>query len=175
MSDAVTHTYRNIVITYNEHPDNWTYTLRGKERVAPTLKEAKATIDKPVAEKQDRFDRFEAFTNDYSYDALNPCVVTSEIEGRYYSGAKIGSDKYRITVTKKNGEKENKQVYASRIYPRTPENCRIKAATDALQVEIDALVTRKNAELKQLTTLEDENQAKSDAAEAKKAEVKSNA
>jgi hypothetical protein len=165
MADAVKAMHGGIEITYNEHPNNWTFTLRGKERVAPTLKQAKETIDKPVAHKDaDRFDRFEAFTNDYSFDALLPCTVTSEIEGRYYSGAKIGSDKYRITVVKK-GEKETKQVYATRIYPRTPENCRIKTETDALQVQIDALATQKNALLKGLTTLEDENLAKEAAAQ----------
>jgi hypothetical protein len=55
--DTPTITYKGIEISYDERSDKWLYTLRGKDRSADILVNAKKAIDKPAPKDAEPFDR----------------------------------------------------------------------------------------------------------------------
>ncbi len=54
-------THDSVPITYDEHENKWLFTLRGRDRSASSLAEAKAAIDKPVVEKAKPFEKIPAW------------------------------------------------------------------------------------------------------------------
>jgi len=125
--DAPTCTYRDILITYDETRDKWLFVLRGKERSADTLANAKKAIDAPPP-KDDHFRRFEAWYNYGGYGAnYHPVTVTSMTE----------SGRFWITYTR-NRSKERTQGDGHALFPCNPHNdavvARIKAKNEELKV-----------------------------------------
>ena len=59
MNDNLIVTYRDIAITYDEQKDKWFFTLRGRDRSADSLANAKKAIDAPPPKEEKPFERFE--------------------------------------------------------------------------------------------------------------------
>jgi hypothetical protein len=53
--------YRDIEITYDKYKNKWFFTLRGHDRSAETLINAKKAIDVPPPKEEKSFKRFEAW------------------------------------------------------------------------------------------------------------------
>jgi hypothetical protein len=66
MNPEIKTTYGGIDIFYHEATDQWTFTLRGKDRRASTLTLAKAAIDTPPPADKKPFKRCKAFYKRWS-------------------------------------------------------------------------------------------------------------
>lgn len=115
---GIVHTYEGVTITYNESDNNWGLTLRGRDRVADSLKQAKEFIDKPVKEKAKPFERFEAYkVTGWSGGSIviKPVTVTSIAAP---SGYRHSPTEVWVTDEKKERSKCN----ASDVHPSTSYN-----------------------------------------------------
>lgn len=82
MSDKpITVTYQDILITYAEKDNRWHFELRGRERSAESLENAKKSIDAPVKEKKP-FARFQAYY-DAGWRSFQLIEVTSIAEKKF--------------------------------------------------------------------------------------------
>lgn len=86
--------YKGIQILYLEEPNKWRFELRGRERKAESLKQAKEWIDKPepVKKSTKSFERFQCYLKDrfFSYGdgkiKVQVVTVTSVAEDDYRRG-----------------------------------------------------------------------------------------
>jgi len=130
-----------IEIKYNERDNEWQFTLRGKDRTAQSLENAKASIDAPVREKARVFKKFEAFLRSgYAKDTrLEKVTVT---------GLVAGGRGYRTSgkawVRRANGRRDT--AYMNALLQMTPEN-------EALVKQIDELVTQQETLSTQIKAL----------------------
>lgn len=71
-------TYNNIEIGYNEDKNIWEFELRGRARTAPSLQQAKESIDKLVraAKKESTFEKCQAWFLMYGERFLNVDVTS---------------------------------------------------------------------------------------------------
>lgn len=82
MSEVVKTTHRGIEISYNETKNTWHFTLRGRDRTAETLANAKAAIDKPDPSGKKPFERIKAIMTEYGTNFLEG-EITSIAENGY--------------------------------------------------------------------------------------------
>lgn len=79
--------HNDIEITYNEDANTWEFTLRGRERTAPSLAKAKEWIEKPVLNKVG-FEPVEAFRVN-TWQGARACRITSIARPSRYSGPQV--------------------------------------------------------------------------------------
>lgn len=104
-------TYMGVDIKYEEHGNRWTFTLRGRDKSASSLKEAKEIISKP-AKKKSEFKRFEAWKIGYGSVRPESVEVTSVVEEGRYGGP-------RVRVKSKEGISESS---VNVIFPKNAIN-----------------------------------------------------
>lgn len=75
-------TYKRIEIEYQEDRNVWTFTLRGRDRYAVSLKSAKEAIDKPAPKEEKPFTRVEGYIMD-RWEGVKAVTVTSVAEKAY--------------------------------------------------------------------------------------------
>lgn len=107
-----TTTYRGVEITYNEHSDSWLFTLRGRDKTASSLTNAKAAIDKP-APKENNFVKFRAWLA-LGYDDfdLKEATVTGD----------AGVNFRRQDVWIKDAQGTRRKVSLDSVFADTPDN-----------------------------------------------------
>ena len=120
-------THNNIVITYNEGDNIWEFELRNRDRTAPSLKEAKAAIDRPVREKSDSFEPTRGWFVHWSGNEVKEATATSEARSRYGCTPML-----RVTIQGKS-----QQINKRDFYPLTESNAAVVDRLRALQQEID--------------------------------------
>jgi|SRR5215831_4744383 len=129
-----------IEIRYDEGGNDWRFTLRGKDRSAQTLENAKAAIDAPVRENKRVFKKFEAFLRSgYSNDrGLERVTVTGLVGTRgFHSSGKAW-------IRNSHGRRDT--AYINALMQMTPEN-------EALVKQIDELIAQQSALSTQIKAL----------------------
>ncbi len=126
-------TYGDVPISYDERNDQWTFTLRGRDRIADSLAKAKEFIDKPVKESSS-FKRVKALYSKYQ-NPLHEVEVTS-IAGTGRGG--------RLDVWVMDGKERSKRT-ANELFAFTPENLGRAAQIAELDKQIAALEQQKDA------------------------------
>lgn len=136
--ETPTTTYRGVVITYAEDRNKWTFELRGSQRWADTLTNAKAVIDKPAPKDKKAFAPIEAYYTSYDGEFSKVRVTSIAEKSRWSRGT------YFWVV---NGKKERTKVENSRLYIVSPDNdakiqqrAELKKQIDALEEARDAIV-----------------------------------
>lgn len=110
---APTSTHQGIEIVYRESDNRWVFTLRGRERSAESLANAKAAIDKPEPKKKsDKFTPVEAWFDGHRWGGRGEWkkVTVTSIAESYVRVSDCGD------VWIKDGKERSKQS-ADRIYP----------------------------------------------------------
>jgi len=134
-------TYHDVEITYNEVTDKWLFTLRGREKEAVSLKEAKATIDKPVSKPKGKpFERVKAVYG----SRLDPVEITSiAAKSSYRSyGTKDEVRIKHLSKGKFHAEGEIAKAAAELCYPLGPDNDSIIFKIGGLIADRDELDKR---------------------------------
>lgn len=72
MTEPIVITYNGIPITYCEKANEWAFTLRGRDRVAESLAQARKTIDRPSRTEKE-FEPFDAVC--VAYGMMEKIVV----------------------------------------------------------------------------------------------------
>lgn len=140
MSNAVTVLYCDVLVTYEEDRDVWTFSLRGRERSAPSLAKAKESIDKVPAEKKNDFQRVPVYCyNGWSSSAMSKGEITSIAEGRF------STPEVWVVI---NGVREKK--HASNVFPIGPANDGVVQVLEQLQHELEVVQAKIKASKGQL-------------------------
>lgn len=117
MSEKITSTaplveYTGVQILYLEDSNKWRFELRGRERKADSLKQAKEWIDKPAPVKKasKSFERFECYQMDRFYG-----YGDQQLKVEVVTVTSVAQDTYRGTncvawITNKNGERSKANV-----------------------------------------------------------------
>lgn len=127
--NAITDNYNGTTITYDEPENLWRFTLRGRDRSASSLVQAKEAIDKPVSEKTKPFEKISAWWFRYS-DMPQKIEITGIAEGR------SSRDQY---VWIKSDSGRSKESVGFSIYPSDAKNDAIAEAVIARMNEISEL------------------------------------
>lgn len=146
---ATTVTYEGIEVGYYASTNDWSFTLRGRTRTAPSLTAAKEAIDKPVAEKKIVFEPVAGYKkNNWSGEKFQPLTITSIIEdGAFCWVTNPGMKSYRSSGRSKEST-EN-------IYLNNAKNNVLITEWNELQAEVAALEKQQDAIMKQLKTVKD--------------------
>ncbi len=80
-------THREIEITYDEDRNKWLFELRGRDRSADSLAEAKAFIDKPEPKEKAAFERVKVWHWRYSYEPVSAEITSLGEVSRWSSSA----------------------------------------------------------------------------------------
>lgn len=140
---AATVIYENVVIGYIQSENKWVFELRGRERKAESLTQAKEWIDKPEpdAKKKKAFERFEVYLfKPSSWDCNKPEIVTltSAAEPSQYGHGEIT----QAWIMKRNGERSKEDLRS--LFIIAPSNVERLAQYEKLSSQISALTeTRK--------------------------------
>lgn len=130
MTEALQVTYDGISVSYDEAEDKWSFTIRGRERSAPSLAKAKEFIDRPVKDKEaSTFTPLAAYYVGYDH-APREIQVTSMAEGRSYSSGQH----YWIV---KDGQRRKERC--DYIYPQSPSNVEAVTQMRGLEKQIKTL------------------------------------
>jgi len=139
--DAITTTYRDIVLTHDELTGQWTCDLFTKP--SQTIREAKERIDKKLdTEKKAPFKRFNAFVPSFGYrneGAWRPVEINSI------------TDDGKEAWCSRDGKREKQILKYCYIYPTTPENSAIVAEILRMEQEIKEIRKRIQEETEKLT------------------------
>lgn len=132
----ITTTYHDIKIEYHEYTNDWRFTLRGRERIASSLKLAKEAIDKPVPKKAKPFVRFEAWSSKYSRNDLKTCTVMSLVarESRCRS-------EQQVRIKDDEGQRETD---ITSVFPKNAVNDELVRQIEVLQDQIDDIGAKKD-------------------------------
>lgn len=119
----------DVKIDYNERNDNWTFSLRGRERSAESLTKAKEAIDR-IPKEKNVFQRIPVFCFEgYSNTKFAKGKITSIAESRYTSTPEVW-----ITVAG-----DRKKVYASNTFPITAQNSATISNLETMRAKINEL------------------------------------
>jgi hypothetical protein len=124
---ALTVTYHDIEITYREWENDWSFVLRGRERTAPSLKEAKETIDRPAPKKGKPFQKFEAWHVDHG--TVETVTVLFIAGGAHWRGG----PQVRVRFSKQ----DERNVEAASVYPKTDHNDKLVSLVQELNDAIE--------------------------------------
>lgn len=80
MRDEIKVEHRGVEITYDEYADVWKFELRGRERSAKSLKNAKETIDKPEPKSKKPFTPVKAYYIQSHSTSVKAVEITSLAE-----------------------------------------------------------------------------------------------
>lgn len=157
LKPSVTIQYSGITVEYFEEPNKWRFELRGRERNAESLKQAKEWIDKPepVSKKAAKnFERFEVLlAGRWGYEGHKPdsrriVTVTSIAEDRFRNDV---NDPSAAWIVNKAGERSKESV--QNLYVLNAANEKKWAEYDALQAHKARIEKEAAAVLKSLETL----------------------
>jgi len=152
---AVTIQYSGVAVEYLEDLNKWRFELRGRERNAESLTQAKEWIDKPEPEKKasknfKRFDVVHAGRYSGPHKRNRSVVtVTSIASDRYRNEANNPSTAW---VLKANGERAKEGVYT--LYPIHETNTKKWEEYDRLTVEGERIEAEKQKVLNSIETLD---------------------
>ena len=119
--------HNGVNIEYIETDNTWEFTLRGRERAAPSLRDAKATIDTPVKEKPDKaFTPVKGWVIDWSGARVDEAVATS------IARESFGTKRVRVTI-KGRSSIENQRDF----FPLNEKNANLVNELRRLQSEIE--------------------------------------
>jgi hypothetical protein len=136
--EIVKTTYSGVEIVYWESDNKWRFTLRGRERSAETLLNAKAAIDKPAPEEKAKpFEKVNAIKCN-SYDTIYGQVTSIAEKNRYSSQTEVW-----FTSEKLGRRKEA----LSDLREDTPENRALLAEAAKIAKEAASL-DKKASEIK---------------------------
>lgn len=127
-----------ITITYDERDDVWRFILRGRNRKADSLKQAKDFIDKPIPEevKKKIFEPTQAyFKGRYGDDKFEEVTVTSIAEDSKYSS---------IEVWIKNAKGERSKESLRDMFLKNDANTKVIAQLKALDKQKEALEAQRD-------------------------------
>jgi hypothetical protein len=151
---SVQYSWPPVEIRYSESDNNWTYTLRGKERRAETLANAKKAIDAPLPKDKKAFKQFDAYVHTaFSKGSpLAKVTVTGIVYSKYrrdqvyikYHNADSGRRRGRNTVCRNT-------AYISSLLAITPENEAIVAKLEELQTQRNNIEAEMENQGKKLT------------------------
>lgn len=140
----ITITYRDIVITYDERGDKWTFELDGRERFAKSLTLAKEAIDKPPPKSKKPFVKVKALYREYySNMDFEKVEITSLAETSRGAGAW-----YWIS----NDGKRNKVPHSS-LYADTKANRDLVAKMIEKSEQIDQMEKEKKELASRMTNV----------------------
>ena len=140
-TEAIKVMHNDVLITYEERRDVWTFSLRGRERSADSLAKAKEAIDK-VPKEKNKFERVKVYGSP-SYSSgfkLEIGEITSLCEKTYGS-------QQAWTVFGKDREK----ALCSNLFPVTPNNTAIVEKILQLNKEIEQLTHKRDEWRRKLT------------------------
>lgn len=126
--------YAGVLIEYNEADNVWEFNVRGRDRQATSLENAKKAIDRPEPKEKPPFERVEVF---YMASYRDPVrvTVTSQAISRY------GQDRYRI-ISGPNSKVE--VVNARDLYGDTPSNRAAAQNLQSIRTQIEKLNKESN-------------------------------
>jgi len=122
-------TYKGILIAYNETDNKWEFTLRDRDRSYPSLALARAIIDRPEKDTNERnkFEPVEGWLTDrWAKTAGKAGKVTGVALSRYGN--------QRVWFVAEGGNR-TKEVLENFV-PKTPENEEKRAVLEQLNKEI---------------------------------------
>jgi hypothetical protein len=134
MGEQLTVTFRDVPITYREYENNWCFVLRGRERTAASLKEAKEAISKPAPKKGKPFQKFEAWcVCGHSIDSVTVLFVANgaswrserQVRARFLSESRLTS------------ENDERNVDVTHVYPKNAHNDALAARIQDLHASIE--------------------------------------
>ncbi len=143
--EPITTTHSGIFIVYNENTNNWQFTLRGRDRSAPSLVAAKEAIDKPVPEKAKPFEKIAAWEITIG-DTPSRVDITGIAEGSYRR------DQLWVWIKGTDGQRRKHEA-SYRIYPSTPANDLLANGIIGRRKEIEKLEKECEKLRQQLTAL----------------------
>lgn len=110
-TEIIRQAYQGVEIEYRENTDNWVFELGGRERTAPSLKQAKSVIDSaPKPKKQ--VVRFQAYLIGWAETKIEEVTVgaaSKDYRGRpqfWVSGSEGRSKQDANALVKKNETNE---------------------------------------------------------------------
>lgn len=151
-SQQIKITHNGVEIVYNESQNVFEFTLRGRERSAPSLAKAKEAIDKvpdPKDPNEKPFERIKCYCDGgyFDKDGTGHAIVevTSVADGKgYYGGPEFWASGEGSGYSR--GKKLRSKVYGSHLFPVNDKNTaiieqlKVKYAERAkLDEEIEAL------------------------------------
>lgn len=148
MSEEIKQTYHGVEVEYDERENTWTFELRGKERSAASLKEAKEVIDKPEPKEKAPFEKIQAYHKRYS-DDFNLVTVTSIALPWGYSNRKEVWISY-VTKSSLQGDLRREKVDAAQVFSVNPDNDECVKQYRSFQATIDELKGHQEKVLKKL-------------------------
>lgn len=126
--------YRDITVTYDESDDLWKFTLRGVDRSARTLANAKKAIDAPEPKNKRRFEEcFAYYKRNYASELPEKVRVTGLAErGRYASQQQV----WIVEVADKNSRRK---VGVDDLIAASPKNVKLAAEWQELEKQTEVL------------------------------------
>lgn len=145
---SITVEHKGIVITYNEYQNQWTFTLRNRERSVETLVQARQMIDRPAPADKSCFKPVQVWFIDS--DGLKSGKVTSVTVQRY----RTQDPQCRISYNNDEGKIERIRQFSSMLYPSNPHNDALAKSVKDLDSKIKELRNQKAGLQKQLIPLQ---------------------
>ena len=137
MSEPVVVQYRGVAIHYDESDNRWRLDLRGREKSAESLVEAKKIVDTPVKEKVPPFERVKVYSGSrWGSEPFEIVEVTSVAERTRYSTS--------MEVWLSVGDKRRKQS-TNDLFLINERNTTLIAEHVKLEEEITARKKRQSA------------------------------
>ena len=137
--------HNGVNIEYNETDNTWEFTLRGRERKAYSLAQARGTIDKPVSEKTEKtFVPVKGWFIESYGSKVQEATATSIAASRY------GSQRVRLTIQGKSTV-ENLRCF----FPLNEKNAKKVDELRQLQTQIEALQAQRVKTRESLEGLQD--------------------
>lgn len=145
-------TYDGIEIEYLEDKNVWRFELRGRERRANSLLEAKTAIDRPVKEKPAKeFERFEAhLTHGYMDHRQRQVVTVTSVADANHVWIS-SEDKNRLSG---RIEIDRSKKHITDLWAITPENRKLWEEFDAIGKTIKHLESKRAAILKRIKNID---------------------
>jgi outer membrane murein-binding lipoprotein Lpp len=142
MGEQLTVTFRDVPITYRERENVWRFVLRGRERTAGSLKEAKEIIGKPAPKKGKPFQKFEAwYVCGHSIESVTVLFVANgaswrserQVRARFLSESRLTSqnDERNVDVTNVYPKNAHNDALATRIQD-------LRASIEKAEADMDA-------------------------------------
>ncbi len=132
--------HNSVPIEYREDKNDWTFELRGKERVVESLQKAREVIDQPAPKVKKPFTRVQAYQvstySSWNRDMFKLLEITSLAQDKDSSGRPYV---WATNLTDKTREKVNQGVLATIC----PENDQLIVEIQKAVADIKALETHK--------------------------------
>lgn len=149
MEDKILTEYKGITISYDEQQNRWNFVLRNRDRIVPSLAEAKKLIDKPAPKDKKPFERVTCWRRSWSEGGSGKCWklvdVTSVTTQKYHD------EPFVWIVDQKTKERE--KTPCDELYPCNPENDRLIDYLKALDVKTAEIKKLSDAGVKKLKGL----------------------